>query len=197
MDTIDLKKQHKQLYQAKETPAQVMAPDCAFLAIDGVGRPGGETYQQAIQTLYSTAYTMKFALKGAGVLDFKIPNLECLWLSHPGQVSVDEWKWRLLIRVPDAITVEHVQESRAQLLKKKGIDASNLRLIRWKEGPSIQILHIGPYDDVADSYQTIEMFAQTHELQLGESGHEVYLSDPRQTAPEKLKTIIRIPLKSS
>ena len=83
MEPIDLKKKYKELYKAKETPSQVVAPECACLAIDGVGRPGGEAYQEAIQKLYGVAYTMKFALKGAGILDFKIPNMDCLWLTNP------------------------------------------------------------------------------------------------------------------
>lgn len=195
MEPIDLKKKHKELYKAKETPAQVVAPECAFLSIDGVGRPGGEAYQEAIQKLYGIAYTMKFALKGASILDFKIPNLECLWLSHPDEVPLDEWKWQLLIRIPDDITGEHVQESCALLLEKKDVDASDLKLIRWEEGPAVQTLHIGPYDEVARSYRAITEFAQANELQPGAIGHEVYISDPQRTTPDKLKTIVRMPVK--
>ena len=195
MEPIDLKKKYKEYYEAKETPSQVVAPDCAFLSIDGMGRPGGEAYQQAIHKLYAVAYTMKFALKEVGILDFKIPNVECLWLSHPDEVPLDEWRWRLLIRIPDNITEEHVQESRALLLEKKDVAASDVRLIRWEEGPAVQILHIGPYDEVDRSYRAITKFAQANELQPGAIGHEVYLSDPRRAAPDKLKTIVRMPVK--
>lgn len=195
MEPIDLKKKHRELYKANETPSQVVAPECAFLSIDSMGRPGGEAYQEAIQKLYGIAYTMEYALKGAGILDFKIPNMECLWLNHPDEVPLDEWKWRLLIRIPDDIIEEHVQESRALLLEKKDIDASDLKLIRWEEGPAVQILHIGPYDEVTRSYQVIMEFAKANGLQPGAIGHEVYISDPRQTAPDKLKTIVRMPVK--
>ena len=195
MQSIDLKKKHRELYKANETPSQVVAPECAFLSIDSMGRPGGEAYQEAIQKLYGIAYTMKYALKGAGILDFKIPNVECLWLSHPDEIPLDEWKWRLLIRIPDDITEEHIQESRALLLEKKDIDASDLKLIRWEEGPAVQILHIGPYDEVTRSYRELMEFAQVNGLQPGAIGHEVYISDPRRTAPDKLKTIVRMPVK--
>ena len=195
MESIDLKKRYKELYKAKETPSQVVAPDCAFLSINGMGRPGGEAYQEAIHKLYAIAYTMKFTLKGAGILDFKIPNLECLWLSHPDEVPLDKWKWRLLIRIPDDITETHLQESRALLLEKKDITASDLKLIRWEEGPAVQILHIGPYDEVARSYRAIAEFAGTNGLQPGAIGHEVYISDPQRTSPDKLKTIVRMPVK--
>ncbi len=195
MQSIDLKKKHRELYKANETPSQVVAPECAFLSIDSMGRPGGEAYQEAIEKVYGIAYTMKYALKGAGILDFKIPNMECLWLSHPDEVPLDEWKWRLLIRIPDDITEEHIQESRALLLEKKDIDASDLKLIRWEEGPAVQILHIGPYDEVTRSYRELMEFAQVNGLQPGAIGHEVYISDPRRTAPDKLKTIVRMPVK--
>ena len=102
---------------------------------------------------------------------------------------------RLLIRIPDGITEEHVQESRVLLLEKKDVDASDLKLIRWEEGPAVQILHIGPYDEVARSYQAIAELAQANGLQSGAIGHEVYISDPRRTAPDKLKTIVRMPVK--
>ena len=194
MEAIDLKKQHKELYRAKETPTRVAAPDGAFLSVDGQGQPGNESYQEAIQKLYGIAYTMKFALKGAGILDFKVPNLECLWLSDPTDVPIDEWAWRLLIRVPEAITEGHIEEARNLLLKKKGIEASDLKLISWEEGQAVQILHIGPYDEVARSYQAIGEYAEANGLQPGSIGHEVYISDPRRTSPEKLKTIVRMPV---
>ncbi|MFC2095702.1 GyrI-like domain-containing protein [Candidatus Bipolaricaulota bacterium] len=137
---------------------------------------------------------MKFALKGAGILDFKVPNLECLWLSDPTDVPLDEWAWRLLVRVPDAITEGYIQEARNLLLKKKGIEASDLKLIRWEEGQAVQILHVGPYDEVGRSYQAIGEYAEANGLQPGSIGHEVYISDPRRTSPEKLKTIVRVPV---
>jgi hypothetical protein len=196
VEPIDLKKRHKELYRASESPSRVHAPDSSYLMVEGTGRPGDETYQRAIEKLYGVAYTMKFALKGAGTLDFKVPNLECLWLSDPAEVSIDDWQWRLLIRIPDEITEAYVQAACSSLHEKKGVDASEVRLGRWEEGPAVQIRYVGPYDGIAEAYDTLTEFAEAEGLPLEPIGHEVYLSDPRRTAPEKLQTIIRIPIAS-
>ncbi len=197
METIDLKKDHEELYRAKGTTEELLVPAGAFLAVDGKGDPGGTAYQAAIEALYSVAYTMKFALKGAGVLDFTIPNLECLWFSDPNATSRAEWEWCLLIRVPDRIGEEQVADAGRQVLAKKGIDASAVRRIESDGGRAIQVLHIGPYESVADSYGTLRAYAQERGLELENVGYEVYLNDPRRTAPERLKTIVRIPLASA
>jgi hypothetical protein len=106
---------------------------------------------------------------------------------------MDQWQWRLFIRIPDAITEGHIQAARAKLLEKKGIDAAELKHVRWEEGTAVQVLHIGPYDQVAGAYETLAGFAQRHGLVLEPIGHEVYLSDPRRVPPAKLKTIVRMP----
>jgi len=197
METIDLKREHKELYRAKRTPEEVAVPAGTFLVVEGVGEPGGEAYQAAIASLYGVAYTMKFALKAAGVLDFKIPNLECLWLSDPNSTSPTEWEWRLSIRVPDRITAAQVAEAIRQVEAKKGTDASVVRRTDREEGRAIQVLHVGPYDSVTDSYEKLRAYAQERDLDVEGTGVEVYLSDPRRTAPEKLKTIVRMPLASA
>ncbi len=197
METIDLKGRHKELYTAKATPQEVAVPAGAFLAVEGVGEPGGEAYQAAIDALYGVAYTMKFALKAAGVLDFKIPNLECLWLSDPNDTPPTEWEWHLSIRVPDRITAAQVAEAIRQVEAKKGIGASVVRRTDREGGRAIQILHVGPYDTVTDSYEKLRTYAQGRGLDVEGTGVEVYLSDPRRTAPERLKTIVRMPLASA
>jgi hypothetical protein len=197
METIDLKGRHKEMYTAKGTPEEVAVPAGTFLAVEGVGEPGGEAYQAAIDALYGVAYTMKFALKAAGVLDFKVPNLECLWLSDPNDTPPKEWEWHLSIRVPDRITAAQVAEAVRQVEAKKGIDASVVRRTDREGGRAIQILHVGPYDTVTDSYGKLRAYAQDRGLDVEGSGVEVYLSDPRRTAPERLKTIVRMPLASA
>jgi len=157
----------------------------------------GEAYQAAIDALYGVAYTMKFALKAAGVLDFKIPNLECLWLSDPNDTPPTEWEWHLSIRVPDRITAAQVAEAIRQVEAKKGIGASVVRRTDREGGRAIQILHVGPYDTVTDSYEKLRTYAQGRGLDVEGTGVEVYLSDPRRTAPERLKTIVRMPLASA
>ncbi len=197
METIDLKREHKELYTAKGEPEELAVSGGTFLAVEGVGEPGGEAYQAAIASLYGVAYTMKFALKAAGVLDFKIPNLECLWLSDPTGTPPTEWEWRLSIRVPDRITAAQVAEAIRQVEAKKGIGASVVRRTDQEEGRAIQVLHVGPYDTVTDSYEKLRAYAQERGLEVEGTGVEVYLSDPRRTAPEKLKTIVRMPLASA
>lgn len=197
MEAIDLKRTQKEQYRAKQTPQEVSVPAGTFLAVDGAGEPGGTAYQAAIEALYSVAYTMKFALKGAGVLDFKILNLECLWLSDPNDTPVAEWQWRLLIRVPDQITEEQIADAGRRVQAKKGIDTSIVRWIESGGNRAIQVLHVGPYDTVTDSYEKLWTYAQEQGLVTEGTGIEVYLSDPRRTAVEKLKTIVRMPVRSS
>lgn len=197
METIDPKSEHKSLYRATQKPGELTVGAGTFLATDGIGKPGGAAYQAAIEVLYGVAYTMKFALKGAGVLDFKVPNLECLWLSDPNDAPVSEWQWRLSIRVPDRVTEERVADARERLGKKKGIDASVVRRIESEAGRAIQVLHVGPYDTVTDSYERLRTYAQERSLDVEGFGIEVYLNDPRRTAAEKLKTIVRMPVRSS
>lgn len=197
METIDLKRMHKELYRAKETPQELTVPTGTFLAVDGIGEPGGKAYQTAIEALYGVAYTIKFALKRAGVLDFKIPNLECLWLSEPNDTPIAEWQWRLLVRVPDQIMEEQIADARGRIEVKKGIDTPIVRRIESAGRRAIQVLHVGPYDTVADSYEKLWTYAQEQGLDVEGTGIEVYLSDPRRTAAEKLKTIVRMPVRSS
>jgi hypothetical protein len=144
METIDLRKSLKELYRAKETPEELVIPTGTFLAGDGEGAPGGARFQRAIEQLYSVAYTLKFSLKGAGILDFKVPNLECLWFGDPNKTPIPEWRWRLLIRVPASVTEAHLCDARRRVQEKKGIDTSAVKRITWEEGRSIQALHVGP-----------------------------------------------------
>jgi hypothetical protein len=197
VETIDLRKVHRELYRATTTPQELADPAGVFLAVDGVGEPGGTAYQAAIEALYSVAYTMKFALKRSGVLDFGIPHLECLWLSDPNETPVAEWQWRLLVRVPDQITDTQIADAGGEVQAKKGIDASIVRRIERAGRRAIQVLHVGPYDTIADPYEKLISYAKEHGLELEDVGHEVYLNDPRRTPPEKLKTIVRMPVRSS
>ena len=194
METIDFKKIHKELYCAKQTPEELTVPQGTFLAVDGKGKPGGKGYQQAIEQLYSVAYTIKFTLKGARVLDFKVPNLECLWFDDPKTTSSSEWKWRLLIRIPDEVTDTHLGDAQRQVQEKKGIEASAVQRITWTEGRAIQVLHVGPYEEVTGTYERLWAFGEKCGLVAQETGHEIYLNDPRRTSPERLKTIVRMPV---
>lgn len=193
MDKIDFKKTMKELYRATSKVARVKPDEGTFLAVDGEGAPGGEAFEKAIQDLYPVAYTVKFALKKAGTIDFVVPPLEALWHDDPVEVpDMSQWRWRTMIRVPESVKIEHVREAQESILEKKGTDTSDVQLVRWEEGESLQVLHIGPYDQVGAIYDQLQSSAQLENLTLGAPGHEIYLSDPRRTAPEKLKTIVRL-----
>jgi len=195
MKTIDLKKNLKDLYTATSKVKEVVAERGTFLCIEGEGEPGGEAYVTAIGALFSVAYTIKFTLKKAGVLDFKVPPPECLWLvEDPKSTPMSEWQWRLMIRVPDEVTAAHLKEVRKALKEKKGLDASGVRRRSWRPGRALQVMHVGPYDKLEESYA--KLVAHADEIGAKPKGgcHEVYLSDPRRTAPERLKTIVRMPI---
>ena len=193
MDKIDFKKTMKELYRATSKVGRVKPGEAAFLAVDGQGSPCGEAFQKAIQDLYPVAYTVKFSLKKAGTIDFVVPPLEALWHDDPAKVpDMTQWRWRTMIRVPESVKTEQLQEAQDTILEKKGTDTSNVQLVNWEEGESLQVLHIGPYDQVGATYEQLQSSALLENIALGSPGHEIYLSDPRRSAPEKLKTIVRL-----
>ena len=195
MAHLDFKKTLKDLYGATLKVRQVEAGPGAFLAVDGGGGPGGEAYHKAIQELYSIVYTLKFALKKGGVSDFVVPPLESLWHDSPQKVpDMSKWRWRALIRVPDTVMQNQVEEAKKSVLDKRGLDASDVKLIQWSEGDCLQVMHVGPYDQVGAVYAQLRDAARDLGVTLSGPGHEVYLSDPRRTTPEKLKTIVRMPI---
>jgi len=195
METMDFSKSLKELYSAKRKAAEVTAGPGTFLAVESRGRPGGEEFQRAIEALYSVAYTLKFTCKAEGTLNFKVNKLECLYFSDPGKTAMDDWQWRLLVRIPDEVAVKDVAATKKSLRQKKGLDASAVKRIRWKEGRSVQVMHVGPYDDVGKTYEELGRYAAQNGLDVQGPAHEIYISDPRRTAPEKLKTIVRLGVK--
>ena len=192
MKSIDLA---KDLYTATRKVKEVAAGAGTFLAVEAAGEPGGEAFQNAIMALYSTAYTMKFALKEQGTLDFMVGKLECLYLAGPFCKPKSPWRWRLMVRIPDEVTTKDVTGTKKVLRKKKGLDNSAVKRLRWKEGRALQVMHVGPYDEVGATYEQLGVYAAEHGLKVVGPAHEIYLSDPRRVAPEKLKTIVRLGVK--
>jgi hypothetical protein len=192
MDKIDFAKTHKELYSATAKVKEVVAERATFLAVEGQGAPGGEAFQAAIGALYGAAYTIKFALKKEGALDFAVSKLECSWeVEDPKTTPMSEWRWRLMIRVPDEVTAAQLRVAQRELAEK-GKDASAVKRLALKGGRALQTMHVGPYDKVGESYARLD--ARAAELGLEPTGpaHEIYVSDPRRVAPEKLKTIVRL-----
>ncbi len=198
MEKIDLVKELKHLYKPSQKEVTAIdVPPLKYLMIDGEGAPGGEEYGEALSALYPVAYTLKFASKAQGT-DFKVMPLQGLWwaedMSSFTGGNKDAWKWTAMILVPDLVTEEMVEAAKAQAMEKKGLPAiSRVRLETYHEGPSAQILYIGPYADEDETIQRIHQFIWDQGHKLRGKHHEIYLSDPNRTAPEKLKTIIRQP----
>jgi hypothetical protein len=200
MDTIDFSKSLKELYTAKNKPHLVTANRGFFFAVDAVGAPGGKEFELAIGALYGLVYTVKFMLKREGRLDFKVSKLECLYMSDPEKVAMDDWRWRMLIRVPETVTLQELKAAKdicMERAEKKGekIDVSPVKRISFKEGPAVQVMHVGPYEQLCQSYRLLQEHAVAGGLHVTGPAHEIYISDPRRVPPERLKTIVRLPLR--
>lgn len=195
MEKIDFGKTHKNLYSATGKIKEVLADKAVFLAVKGVGAPGGPEFTDCIGKLFTLVYTAKFSLKFAGKLDFAVGKVECLWWEDPSKLPPEKWPWQLLIRIPEAVTESDLKKSRQEIQEKKGIDTSAVKRWVWKEGPCLQVMHIGPYNEVGPVFDALAKHAESVGLEVTSPGHEIYISDPRRVPPEKLKTIIRMPVK--
>lgn len=203
MQKIDFKKELKHLYRPPRAFTIVEVPEMGFLMIDGQGDPNtAQEYQDALEALYAVAYKIKFISKKTLEKDYTVPPLEGLWWAEDMDAFVSgeksSWEWTMMIMTPDWITGEIFDQAVVQARKAKDPSAlGKVRFERYQEGLSVQILHIGSYADEAP------VLAKLHHEFIPENGysfngkhHEIYLSDPRRTAPEKLKTVLRQPVKS-
>jgi len=199
MDKIDFSRTLNH-YRASKTIALVDVPPMTFVMVDGHGNPNtADAYKTAIEWLYSTSYALKFASKALG-RDYVVPPLEGLWWADDPTDFVtrrkDNWRWTMMIMAPDFITQAMFGDAVAKATGKLGEPPATLRLQPLAEGLSLQLLHVGSYDDEAPvlaDLHDVEMPAR----QLVRNGHhhEIYLSDVRRTAPEKLRTILRQPVR--
>jgi hypothetical protein len=208
MAPFDLVKENRPLYApSAKHPAIVDVPDLAFLMVEGRGDPEtAESYHQALEALYSLAYTLKFTLKKTDPeRDFKVAPLEGLWWADAEAPSMDElqqhrdsWNWRMMIAVPDAVTAAEVDAAREAAARKKDLPAAPLvRLERFDEGLAAQIMHVGPYSEEAPTIERLHDWVAAEGYELRGRHHEIYLGDPRRTAPERLKTVLRHPVRES
>lgn len=200
MDKVDFKKEFKHLYNSSAKEAVIVdVPEMNFLMIDGHGDPNTSIeYRQAIEALYSVSYTLKFSVKKAGVADYGVLPLEGLWwvddMSKFSTDDKDAWKWTAMIMQPKFVTKQLFAEA-IEAVKKKELPA--LTIMEFKpfvEGLSAQIMHIGPYAEEGPTIQRLHEFIKAQGHGLRGKHHEIYLSDPRRCAPEKIKTIIRQPM---
>ena len=198
---VDFKVAHKELYRASRDPALVDVPELAFLMVDGHGDPYTATeYTQAIEALYTVSYSLKFAIKRArDGFDYGVMPLEGLWwvadMSKFTSSKKSDWDWTAMIMQPDRVTQDLLEDALASATAKKSLPAAaKLRLERFCEGPAAQVMHIGPYDAEGPTIKRLhEFIAESGRTRRGKH-HEIYLGDPRRSAPEKLRTIIRQPV---
>ena len=202
MDKIDFKKTLKHLYLPSFKEVGVVdVPEMTFLMIDGKGDPNtAHEYQDAIEALYGTAFTLKFMLKKrGGTPDYSVPPLEGLWWAEDMSVFIqekkDDWFWTMMIMQPEFVSREMVSEAAEVVRKKKNPPAlSKLRYETYHEGLSVQIMHIGPYAEEGSTIQKLHQFALDQGYQLRGKHHELYISDPRRIASEKMRTVVRQPV---
>lgn len=212
MKILDLRKQYKYLYQPSAKKIEtVQVPNLQFAMIDGAIEKGSEPgksplFAEATQALYGLSYTLKFMLKKrkANAIDYPVMALEGLWWVEDGLFDIaikDNWLYTLMIMQPEIITGEIFEEAREQVRKKKGESEmlSKARLAHFEEGLCVQVMHIGPYATEPTTIERMKEFMQENGLQDKVGGpngkhHEVYLSDPRKAAPDKMKTVLRHPV---
>lgn len=195
---LDLYQINKADYATPRKPVVLRIAKATYVGIAGRGTPGGKAFQQAMGALYSVAFTVKMASKFAG-RDYGVSKPEGLWWVDSGGSFItepkDQWSWRLLIRTPDFIGKCEMEAARRQLAEK-GKDPlfKEVELTTLNEGQCVQMLHTGPYDREPETIRQMEAFAAGQGYRFDGLHHEIYLSDPRRVAPEKLRTILRIPV---
>ncbi len=195
---LDLLKEHKADYAAPKKPVILNIAAAKYLAIDGQGAPGGEEFQQAVGALYAGAFTMKMASKSKG-RDYAVCKLEALWwadgVSFP-EARPEQVRYKLMIRTPEFIAESDLNDTFDVLRKKdKTPRGGDLRLESLDEGRCVQMLHVGPYDREAETIQQMQAAATAEGLALHGLHHEIYLSDPRRVPPDRLRTILRHPVR--
>ena len=205
---FDFKKEYREFYLPPTKPGIVTVPPMNFVAVRGKGDPNEEdgAYQRAIKTLYGIAFTIKMSKRGdhriEGYFDYVVPPLEGFWWQE-GVLGVDfsrkdDFNWISVIRLPDFVTAEDFAWAVEEAGRKKKTDFSNAEFLAVDEGLCVQCMHIGPYDDEPATVELMHeyMAAEGYALDITDERrhHEIYLSDARRTAPEKLRTVVRHPI---
>jgi hypothetical protein len=198
---VDFKRELSRLYRPGRDPALVDVPELAFLMVDGHGDPNATVaYHEAIEALYAISFTLKFAIKKApGGVDYAVMPLEGLWWSEdPADFltgAKSNWRWTAMIMQADEVSAEMVADAIDTARRKRTLPAAGrLRLARFHEGMAAQLMHIGPYAEEAPNIERLHAFISAEGYVLRGKHHEIYLGDPRRSAPEKLRTVIRQPV---
>ena len=204
MDKLDLKKLHRDLFAPPARDfVEVVVPKLSFVKVDGAGDPNTALeYRVAIEWLYGVSYAMKFAAKAALGRDYAVPPLEGLWWADDPASFVrrdkDTWRWTMMIMAPDFVTADLFDQGVAKTLAKRQDRPQSLRFEPYEEGRALQIMHVGSYDDEGPTLKRLhEDVMPGLGVTFNGAHHEIYLGDPRKTAPEKLKTILRQPIRDA
>lgn len=200
---IDLKRRRPDLYRPPtDRFVEVVVPPITFLAMDGSGDPNGSVrYEEALGSLYASAYAVRAAFKERTGDDFVVGPLEGLWSAQDPSAFVegrrDEWEWTMMIPLPDEITDEDVARGLAAAAHRKpALPIDEVRLFPFEEGRSLQTMHIGSYADEGPALARLHHEVMpSMELTFNGRHHEIYLGDPRRVAPERLKTVLRHPVR--
>ena len=206
---FDYKKEYKEFYLPKRKPEIVTVPKMNYIAVKGCGDPNKEDgeYKNSISILYALAFTIKMSkltdYRIEGYFDYVVPPLEGFWWQQ-GVMQIDysrkdTFQWISVIRLPDFVSEKDFNWAKQQVKAKKGIDCSNAQFLTIEEGLCVQIMHIGSYDDEPDTITLMDQFIKENgyinDFSNTRMHHEIYLSDARRVAPEKLKTVIRHPIR--
>ena len=208
---FDFKKEYKEFYMPKRTPSIVTVPSMNYIAVRGQGDPNREDgeYKRAIGLLYGLAFTIKMSKLGdhriEGYYDYVVPPLEGFWWQD-GAAGIDyahkeRFRWISVIRLPDFVTKADFAWAVEEATRKKKTDFSGAEFFSYDEGLCVQCLHVGPYDDepatVEAMHRSLEEQGYVLDITDRRMHHEIYLSDARKVAPEKLKTVIRHPIRKA
>lgn len=208
---IDFKKECRQLYLPKGEPCIVDVPAMRFIAVHGHGDPNRRdgAYQQALAMLYAIAYTVKMSKKGQwqpeGYTDFVVPPLEGFWRQDGADAAhgidyarKDDLEWTSAIRMPDFVNEAALDWGKEECMRRKGLDCAAVELMDYDEGLCVQCMHVGPYDDEPKTLAHMHEYMASHgympDVDARRPHHEIYLSDPRRVAADKLRTVIRQPV---
>jgi len=209
--SFDYKKEYKDLYLPKATPTIVNVPKMNYIAVRGKGDPNAldSEYKKSIELLYAIAYTIKMSYKTPhqikGYFDYVVPPLEGLWWQENNKKGFDyhqkdKMHFISIIRLPDFVTEKDFQWAIKEATTKKEKDFSKVEFLSYDEGLCIECMHIGPYDDEPETLNLINKYLQENNYETNinkeKYHHEIYLSDPRRCQQSKLKTVIRIPIKT-
>ena len=199
---MDPKEEFRRLYNPSAKACEIVdVPEMSFLMIDGSGDPNtSRDFQEAIQALYGVSYTLKFTLKKSGGPDFRVMPLEGLWWNDAGghldPANKSVWSWTAMLRQPDFVDEAAIADATAQAKAKRELPAlAKMRFERFREGLAAQIMHIGPYAAEQPTIERLHAFIRAEGYQPSGKHHEIYMGDPRRSAPEKLKTIVRQPVR--